>query len=76
MKKWLIEVQSNTEKKIVIVIVGNKSDLRFDQAVDEKIVIKYAEKTESKHFFTSAKNGKGIKEIFAYILDGIKLCFL
>ena len=71
MKKWITEVEMQSEKKVVFVIVGNKADLQLGKIIDEQIAQEFSEKIDIKHFFTSAKNGIGIKEVFAYILDGI-----
>ena len=71
MKKWIIEVEMQAEKRVVFVIVGNKADLQSEKIIDEQIAQEFAEKIDIKHFFTSAKDGIGIKEVFAYILDGI-----
>jgi Ras-related protein Rab-21 len=50
----------------VIAIAGNKIDLqKFDIA--KETVDEYAKSIDAKHFYTSAKTGEGLDEIFMYI---------
>ena len=44
MVKWLAELKSNAEENIVVMLVGNKSDLRHLRAVKQDIAAEYAEK--------------------------------
>lgn len=49
-----------------MAIAGNKCDLKkFD--IDKDEIYNYAKQEDAKHFFTSAKTGEGLNEIFAYI---------
>lgn len=53
-------------KNTVLAIAGNKIDLnKFDVEKDE--VLKFSEEQGAKHFYTSAKTGEGLDEIFLYI---------
>ena len=68
------------KKKILIVIVGNKSDLYNDEEVNEEEGIEYAQKNNATHKLVSAKNGTGINDLFEevsknYIESGANLMF-
>ncbi len=63
VKKWATELRtfnSNT----VIVIAGNKVDLKiFD--INKEDALEYSESINAKHFYTSAKTGEGLDEVFS-----------
>jgi GTPase SAR1 family protein len=62
VKKWATELKAFNPNTI-IVIAGNKADMRkFD--IDRETVSKYAEEINAKHFYTSAKSGEGLSEMF------------
>lgn len=52
-----------------IVLCGNKYDLIDGIEVEEKEAIEFANSIQASFFFTSAKNGFGIKEAFFDILS-------
>ena len=65
VQKWVEELKA-FNKNTLLAIAGNKCDLKiFD--VDKNEVLEYANKVNAKHFYTSAKTGEGLEEIFEYI---------
>ena len=61
---WYPEIQNYGEKNNILSIVGNKFDLYEDEEVNEKEIKFFAEQIGGKYFLVSAKNGKGIDEMF------------
>jgi Ras-related protein Rab-21 len=69
VKKWVEELKA-FNKNTILAIAGNKCDLNvFD--TDKEEVIKYANEENAKHFYTSAKTGEGLDDIFEYITKEI-----
>eukprot|EP01156_Anaeramoeba_ignava_P021386 Anaeramoba_ignava/c18909_g2_i1.p1 GENE.c18909_g2_i1~~c18909_g2_i1.p1 ORF type:complete len:227 (+),score=68.94 c18909_g2_i1:65-682(+) len=64
VQHWVKELLSILQKKPVIVIAGNKYDYANKQAVSSEQALQYAESVGANHYYTSAKTGKGITEIF------------
>ena len=65
VKKWATELKAFNPNTI-IVLAGNKADLRkFD--IDRDTVMQYAEEINAKHYYTSAKTGEGLNELFTSI---------
>ena len=63
----MIELKQNAPKDIEIVIVGNKYDIKNKIQVTKEEVNKITEEYNVDHFYTSAKTGKGIEELFKYL---------
>ena len=61
---WLKECKDMCFKDILIVLVGNKSDLEGRRAVSYEEGQKFAEDNQLLFFETSAKDGSNIQEIF------------
>ncbi|KAM3135964.1 hypothetical protein pb186bvf_011954 [Paramecium bursaria] len=67
-KKWIRELKQYALKEdIIFVIVGNKSDLAHEIDVDQEFIKQICTENNAKSFLSSAKNSKGINEIFQYI---------
>ena len=61
---WLKECKDMCFKDILIVLIGNKSDLEGRRAVSFEEGQKFAEDNQLLFFETSAKDGSNIQEIF------------
>lgn len=61
---WANQVKENAPKKIVLAVAANKSDLIDSEQVDEKIGRAFAKEIGAIFKSTSAKNQKGIEELF------------
>lgn len=69
--RWLKELRNHTESNIVVMLVGNKSDLRHLVAVSTEDGKSYAEK-ESLYFMeTSALEATNVENAFAEVLTQI-----
>ena len=61
---WANQVRENAPKKIVLAVAANKSDLIDTEQVDEKTGRAFAKEIGAIFKSTSAKNQKGIEELF------------
>ncbi|CAD8127923.1 unnamed protein product [Paramecium sonneborni] len=73
VEKWVEELRSFGTKDICIVVAGNKSDLKNQIQIDKNEVEEYCKKIGAKHFFTSAKSGGGINEMFLSLAESISI---
>lgn len=67
LKNWVKELRTLGPENIVIVIVGNKSDLPDKREVTEETGRTYAGEIGAKFFEVSAKSGAGVIEVFTEI---------
>ena len=76
VQKWLKELRENSDNNIVIMLIGNKTDLHPSRSVTEAEGMKYASKEHLLFMETSAENSTNIQEAFttliATILDQYK----
>lgn len=73
-QKWVNELQQVVGKDISLVIAGNKYDLiqsKDDLLKQKSVVDEYCQKENVKHFYTSAKSGDGINEVFDCIIKEV-----
>lgn len=68
VKKWVDEIKT-FNKDAILAIAGNKIDIKQFQ-VDKETALEYANQENAKHFYTSAKTGDGLDDIFIYITKG------
>ena len=67
--KWVEEVKTQN-KNAKFLLVGNKCDLEEERrVVTKEEANEYAEKNDMKFFEVSAKTGKGIDDMFEYIIS-------
>ena len=74
VQKWVNELQEIVGKDTSLVIAGNKSDLfpsKEEMEKQRKTVNPYCEQEKVKHFYTSAKDGDGVNELFDCIIQEI-----
>ena len=76
VKSWVSTLQEAVGKDIIFVIAGNKYDLvgKMDEHMPE--IDSYCSQEKCKHFFTSAKTGYGLDDVFStliqLVLDKVK----
>lgn len=58
-EKWLHELRDHADQKIVVLLVGNKSDLRHARKVDKDEAMSFAEKYDLAFIETSALDATG-----------------
>lgn len=68
--RWLKELRDHAEPNIVIMLVGNKSDLRNRRAVPTEDAMAFAETNHLAFIETSALDATGVDDAFRQILTG------
>eukprot|EP00917_Polyrhabdina_sp_WS-2016_P012279 GHVP01027008.1.p1 GENE.GHVP01027008.1~~GHVP01027008.1.p1 ORF type:complete len:211 (+),score=35.34 GHVP01027008.1:130-762(+) len=69
IEKWLQELREHADNEVVIILVGNKSDLRHLQAVETDTAKEFAEKENVFFLETSALESKNIDEAFNVLVE-------
>ena len=67
-KRWVGELQRNTDAGTLICLVANKADLLKGESTVMQQGREYAESIDALFFTTSAKSGAGINEAFLVIV--------
>jgi small GTP-binding protein len=67
LDQWLSDVKSIVQSEIVLVLIGNKSDLET-RDVDQAEVEAFVTKNKMKYFECSAKSGKNVLQAFTSVL--------
>lgn len=66
---WIEELKKKKDiENIVLVLIGNKCDLKDKRVVSVERAQMYADKYGIKYFETSAKTNEGIEDAFSYAL--------
>lgn len=71
VERWLKELRDNAEANIVVMLVGNKSDLRHLRAVETDEAMSFAEQHNLAFIETSALDASGVDTAFQRILTEI-----
>jgi len=71
VERWLKELQDHADQNIVIMLVGNKSDLRHLRAVPTDEARTFAEKNNLSFIETSALDTTNVEAAFQQILTEI-----
>eukprot|EP00599_Poterioochromonas_sp_BG-1_P002327 CAMPEP_0173147966 /NCGR_PEP_ID=MMETSP1105-20130129/9439_1 /TAXON_ID=2985 /ORGANISM="Ochromonas sp., Strain BG-1" /LENGTH=216 /DNA_ID=CAMNT_0014062531 /DNA_START=132 /DNA_END=782 /DNA_ORIENTATION=+ len=71
VERWLKELRDHAENNIVIMLVGNKSDLKHKRAVATEDAMSFAERNNLAFIETSALDATGVDEAFRTILTEI-----
>lgn len=64
VKNWVKELRKMLGQDICLAICGNKMDMEKNRKVDQSTAEAYAQSVGAVHFHTSAKQDKGIGEMF------------
>jgi Ras-related protein Rab-11A len=70
VERWLNELRENADRNIVIMLVGNKSDLRHLREVPTDEAKAFAEKQHLSFIETSALDSTNVELAFQNILTG------
>jgi len=70
-EKWLQELREHADADIVIMMVGNKTDLKNQREVATEEAKKFAQKNNLLYIETSALDGSNIKEAFQQTITAI-----
>ena len=70
VKDWVNTLREIVDKNIIFVIAGNKFDLCDKKMIEknEEIVNDYCEKEKCQHFYTSAKTGFNVDDVFECLI--------
>eukprot|EP01112_Ceratiomyxa_fruticulosa_P016155 TRINITY_DN4847_c0_g3_i1.p1 TRINITY_DN4847_c0_g3~~TRINITY_DN4847_c0_g3_i1.p1 ORF type:complete len:219 (+),score=39.26 TRINITY_DN4847_c0_g3_i1:277-933(+) len=71
VERWLQELRENADRNIVIMLVGNKSDLRHLREVPTEEAKEFAEKNKLSFIETSALDSSNVELAFQNILTEI-----
>lgn len=76
VQDWLSDLRAIAEPDIVVILVGNKSDLAEEDENKREVTVKEAEEWAKKngvleYVETSAKNGEGVELAFARVAERI-----
>lgn len=74
--RWLKELKDHAVQNIVIMLVGNKCDLRHLRAVTTEEASAFAEKNNLSFIETSALDATNVEKAFTTILTGILIFLL
>jgi len=69
--RWLRELRDHAEANIVVMLVGNKSDLKTQRAVETQEAMAFAEQHNLAFIETSALDASGVDVAFTNILTEI-----
>lgn len=75
VERWLRELRDHADQNIVIMLVGNKSDLRHLRAVPTEEAKCFAEKNGLSFIETSALDSTNVETAFQNILTGLYYYF-
>lgn len=71
VERWLKELRDHTDANIVIMLVGNKADLRHLRAVPTETAKAFAEREETFFMETSALESMNVENSFTEVLSQI-----
>lgn len=66
-KKWLEEARELSRRGLLVVLVGNKSDLSADREVSTEEALQFAEENEAKFIEVSSKGGFNVDAVFRQV---------
>jgi len=67
VQNWVKELRKMLGDNIVLIIAGNKADLERRRVVSLEEAEQYAASVGAKHLSTSAKQNKGVAELFLHM---------
>lgn len=71
VERWLKELRDHTDQNIVIMLVGNKADLRHLRAVSTEDAMAFAEREKAYFMETSALESLNVENAFTEALTQI-----
>ena len=71
VEKWLKELREHTDSSTVVMLVGNKADLRHLRAVAIEDAQAFAEREKSFFIETSAREAVNVESAFTEVLAAI-----
>jgi len=71
IERWLTELRQHADPNIVIMIVGNKSDMKHVREVPTEKAMEYCEQNHLMFMETSAKDNNNVNEAFESLIKQI-----
>ncbi|KAJ0249278.1 Ras-related protein RABA1g [Hirschfeldia incana] len=71
VERWLKELRDHTDANIVVMLVGNKADLRHLRAVSTEDATAFAERESTFFMETSALEALNVEDAFTQVLSQI-----
>ena len=71
VQRWLKELRDHTDANIVVMLVGNKADLRHLRAVSTEDATAFAERENTFFMETSALESMNVESAFTEVLTQI-----
>ncbi|KAI9083472.1 hypothetical protein K1719_034414 [Acacia pycnantha] len=71
VERWLKELRDHTDTNVVVMLVGNKADLRHLRAVSTEDAKSFAEKENTFFMETSALESMNVEDAFTEVLTQI-----
>ncbi|KRX11172.1 P-loop containing nucleoside triphosphate hydrolase [Pseudocohnilembus persalinus] len=71
IKKWLQELREHADPNIVIMLVGNKNDLKEQRAVKTEDATEFAKENSLAFLETSALDGDNVEDAFQKVVSEI-----
>ena len=68
---WLKEIKAKCNENIVIILIGNKSDLDGERQIDRSKAAAYAEKHSIAFMETSARDGTDVNTSFEMVVNEV-----
>jgi small GTP-binding protein len=70
LDEWRADLNGKADQNVQLFVVGTKSDLTSERAVEARLGRAFAEKISAVDYFeTSAKNGNGVNALFTKVAE-------
>jgi small GTP-binding protein len=71
VEKWLKELKDHADSQTVVLLTGNKADLKHLRAIKAEEALAFSQKYQIGFMETSALEGTGVDKAFEYVLNEI-----
>merc|ERR1719445_1856455 len=68
---WVEELKTHAGEDIIMVLAGNKSDLKEDSGESNENAEAYSKSIDAQLFETSAKTGQGVEDLFKHVVKSL-----
>lgn len=72
VKKWMSELRGHADPNIVVLLVGNKIDLRHLRCVEQEEALAFSKENNLLYIETSALDFTNVEAAFESIVTGMK----
>ena len=71
LKEWVELIKEECDRHIKILIIGNKSDLESQRAIDKEDAMKYANEEKVQYIECSSKTGENVEKAIIMLSEKI-----